>query len=229
MSLRKRVHLPPDWPAPATSTARPTDHAHWSSAWAELGATQPPPDAYEQLLARYAEPHRAYHTRQHLDECLHFLALGRSLFAHPDEVALALWFHDAVYEPARTDNEARSADWLVSLAAEANVSSVVRQRLHALVMSTCHRVEANDPDARALLDIDLAILGAPATRFDEYEQQIRREYRHVPAAEYCIKRAHVLERFLARPAIYATASFRERFEQAARENIRRSIAALRSR
>ncbi|HEU0203576.1 MAG TPA: N-methyl-D-aspartate receptor NMDAR2C subunit [Burkholderiaceae bacterium] len=146
--------------------------------------------------------------------------------AHPDEVALALWFHDAIYEPTRANNEAQSAEWLARLAAAASVPSATIERLQALVMSTCHTSEPRDPDARVLVDIDLAILGAPRQRFDAYERQIRREYRWVPAPIYRRKRARALERFVARPAIYATGPFRAHFEQRARENIGRSIALL---
>jgi predicted metal-dependent HD superfamily phosphohydrolase len=110
--------------------------------------------------------------------------------------------------------------------AAADRPTAVAQRLHALMMATCHRTASSDADARVLVDIDLAILGAPSARFDEYERQIRREYRWVPAPLYRSKRAKVLEGFLARPGLYTTAPFRERFEEAAQANLMRSLRRL---
>jgi predicted metal-dependent HD superfamily phosphohydrolase len=100
--------------------------------------------------------------------------------------------------------------------------------LHALVMATCHAALPQGADAEVLVDIDLAILGAAAERFDEYEQQIRREYAWVEPALYRQVRSRVLADFLSRPRLYSTARLRQRFEQAARANLRRSIERLES-
>ena len=84
--------------------------ASWSDAWRALGASAD--DALlAELLARYAEGQRAYHTLQHLGECLVHLARERDGAERPAEVALALRYHDAIYDVHRHDNEARSADW----------------------------------------------------------------------------------------------------------------------
>ena len=96
------------------------------------GGNAPPVEAYDGLLRRYDERHRAYHTRQHLNECLAFLDGVRSLCEEPDEVAAALWFHDAIYAPRRTDNEARSAELLVKVSSAAGVFHARVARLHAL-------------------------------------------------------------------------------------------------
>jgi predicted metal-dependent HD superfamily phosphohydrolase len=144
-------------------------------------------------------------------------ALG--LARHPGEVELALWFHDAVYDPKGQDNEARSADWATEALAQTGASGEVQQRVRALIMATCHDAEPDGDDARLLVDIDLAILGAEPPRFAEYDQQVRAEYRWVPGWLYRRKRKEVLAGFLARPAIYGTERFRERLEARARENL----------
>lgn len=204
-----------------------TDFAGWRRAWAGLGVTPPPRNVFDDLLAGYGQAHRAYHTRQHLEDCLALLDEVRELCERPDEVAIALWFHDAIYKPRRSDNEAASADWLACIARDAGVPESSIARMHALVMATRHTATADAHDAKMLVDIDLSILGASITRFDLYEAQVRREYRWAPGPIYRARRADILEGFLARSVIYATPYFRERFEQTARQNMLRSIASLR--
>jgi predicted metal-dependent HD superfamily phosphohydrolase len=164
----------------------------------------------EQLLARYREPHRHYHTLQHLEECFEKLDELRDLAPHPGDVELALWFHDAIYDTRRDDNEARSADW---------ARAAVGERVAELVMATRHDAQPTDMDARVLVDVDLSILGAPDARFAQYERQVREEYRWVPALIYRRKRRQILDGFLARPTIYNTGRFIERYEAQARRNL----------
>lgn len=195
----------------------------WQRTWSELGA-QPPAGLFDELMARYGEPHRHYHTARHLDEC--FGQMSRELAERPAEVELALWFHDAIYQPKRQDNEARSADWARASALAAGVAAGCADRLHALVMATRHEAVPQGRDQQVLVDIDLSILGASAARFEEYERQVREEYAWVPGFVFRSKRKSILRQFLARPTIYSTAPFRERLEAPARANLARSIAQL---
>lgn len=193
----------------------------WQRAWAALGLSSPE-GLMQQLIDAWAEPQRHYHSLQHLRECLALLEPALDLVKRPGEVELALWFHDAVYDPQAKGNEARSADWAVEALAQAGAGREVQERVHALIMATCHDAEPVDADARLLVDIDLAILGADPARFAEYDAQVREEYRWVPDLIYRAKRREVLAGFLARPALYGTERFRERFEAQARENLQRS-------
>ena len=223
MTGRLALQMEPHWPDADGSTL---SWARWCELWERLGGKVPAAAIHAELLQRYSESHRAYHTQRHLDECLCLLDQSGTLCDEPDEVAIALWFHDAFYLPRRNDNERRSADWLLRVANDAGVTCARQTRLHALVMATCHVAAPSDRDAQALVDIDLAILGAPAERFDAYEQQVRREYRWVPNLLFRRKRAAALQNFLDRPQIYASTGF-HRFEDAARGNILRSLSALR--
>ena len=198
--------------------------ASWHAAWRELALPQPPAAVLAALCARWAEPHRRYHTLQHLRECLGHFERERSQAEHPGEVALALWFHDAVYDTARHDNEAESAAWAVDVLRGAGADDACVARVHALVMATRHDAPARTPDERLLVDIDLAILGADAPRFAEYERQIREEYGFVPEDVFRAKRREVLQAFDARRPIYATASMRARLEETAHANLARSLA-----
>src|SRR5688572_13351744 len=198
----------------------------WIGTWNVLGAAAPA-GVYEEVMARYAEPHRHYHTARHLEECFAELAGVRAEAERPGEVELALWFHDAIYETRRHDNEQRSAEWARSVTAAAGLDSSVGERVAALIMATRHDAVPLDADARVLVDVDLSILGAPPLRFDEYEHSIRDEYRWVPASVFRRKRRAILERFLARPQLFNTSRMRERYEQPARRNLERSLAGLR--
>jgi predicted metal-dependent HD superfamily phosphohydrolase len=201
----------------------------WRRLWSELGAQAQdvPMGLFNQLVAAYSEPQRHYHTLQHLRECLAHFEAAASLAKRPAEVELALWFHDAVYDPQRQDNEERSADWARRSVLAAGCGEALAQQVHALVLATAsHEAPHDDPDAQLLLDIDLAILGSSPAHFAEYERQIRAEYAHVPEPAFREGRARVLSGFLARPRIYATAAFHDALEQRARANIMSAIAAL---
>jgi predicted metal-dependent HD superfamily phosphohydrolase len=203
------------------------DHSNWKATWAGLGVDAPGDGLYAELLARHSAPERHYHTLQHLDECFARLAESHQLAEHPHEVALALWFHDAIYDVRGHDNEERSAAWAEDVAVRAGLSADVAGRIRALIIATKHDALPDSDDSRLLVDIDLAILGAPVERFDEYERQVRQEYSWVADAIFRPKRREILQAFLDRPHIFSTSHFRSRYEAQARANLERSITALR--
>lgn len=198
----------------------------WMRCFEDLGGSQPPPCIWDELTARYSEPHRAYHTMQHLGECFAWFEKTRQLALHPGEVAFALFFHDAIYDTHASDNEARSATLAGDVMMEYVRGDSDTERVKALIMATKHDAVPRNDDARLLVDIDLAILGAEPDRFDEYERQVRREYEWVAETAFRAGRLKILEQFLARPRIYGTEFFFGRLESMARENLSRSIEAL---
>ena len=200
--------------------------AQWQGMWKELGAANPDPRLHDELIARYSEPHRRYHTLQHLGECFEKLEEVRALAEHPAEIELALWFHDAIYDVKRRDNEKKSADWARASASAAGAAAEACTRIHALVMTTRHKAVPSGCDAEILVDVDLAILGAAPQRFEEYERQVRQEYAWVPDFLYRRERKAILKDFLARPRIFSTSRFRDHYEQQARSNLARSRERL---
>ncbi len=194
----------------------------WTRTWSGLGL-QPDANLFEALMAAYAEPQRRYHSLQHLEECLGHFEQVRELAEHPEEVEIALWFHDAVYDIRGATNERQSADWAVRALMTGNASRSTQNRVEQLIMATRHDAAPGDSDERLLVDIDLSILGAAPKRFAEYDGQIRAEYSWVPEAIYVMKRKAVLSSFLARTSIYSTAYFRERYETQARINLSAAI------
>lgn len=205
------------------TTPPPNLRPSWLRAWRGIGARDDGEEVYHALMARYAEPHRKYHTLQHLHECLSQFELAQGLASRGAEVETALWFHDAVYDLKRSDNEAQSAAWARDAALQAGVAAEVAARLHALVMATRHSALPVGGDEQLLVDIDLAILGAGPARFAEYEQQIREEYGHVPGWLFRRKRRAILHSFLERPRIFSTPRFHAALEDTARANLRLAI------
>lgn len=168
----------------------------------------------EAVRLRYAEPHRRYHTVRHLRAVLAALHrwLGPTL---PEPLYEAALWHDAVYDPRASDNEAQSA------------VLTDNPRAKLLILSTQrHEPVDSEPDALALLDADLWILGAPPRTYDRYAQLIREEYAFVAEDDFRRGRAAVVERFLARPRLY----FRDAPEREAqaRANLSRELSHQRA-
>jgi predicted metal-dependent HD superfamily phosphohydrolase len=189
----------------------------WSALCARLGCAAAI-EKFDQLTAAYAEPARAYHTAQHIGECLLLLDSVASQLQSPDDVELAIWLHDVVYDPQATDNEARSAalavDWFK------NLPQSRKARLHQRILATQHHLPSpDDSDGQALLDIDLAILAAPPARFAEYANQVRIEYGFVPESIYQTKRAEFMRAMAQRPQLYFHPALASRLEPLARRNI----------
>lgn len=198
----------------------------WYRCWNGLDAQGDGVSIMRSLLGAYAEPQRHYHTQQHLSECLALFELHGRLAEHPAEVEIALWFHDAVYDVKVSDNEARSAAWARQALMQSGVCEERVERVEALIMATRHAVAPQGQDQQLLIDIDLSILGAPRSRFDEYEAQVRREYSWVPGMIYRRKRRDVLRGIAQRQHIYSTQALRDSLERSARENLAHSLNAL---
>jgi predicted metal-dependent HD superfamily phosphohydrolase len=197
----------------------------WQRLWQAAGASGDSATWYQRLTQAYAEPQRHYHNQQHIAECLAEFDAARHLAQQPVAVEMALWFHDAVYDPKAGDNEERSAA-LAKVCLEAAGLSDFAGTTAELVMATkLHGADAG-PDAALVVDVDLSILGQSEVRFAEYETQIRKEYGWVPKLIFNPKRAEILQRFLDRERIYTNEHFATRYEQNARRNLEESIRKL---
>jgi predicted metal-dependent HD superfamily phosphohydrolase len=188
-------------------------------------AAYPP---FDDLVARYGEPHRHYHTLEHMAEVLKVAAKLADLGGDADAIALAVWYHDAVYDPRAKDNEERSAQLAVAALAPLGVPKDLLEKVADLIRATAHTAATPaDVETAILLDADLAILGAEEGRYRRYTDAIRQEYAWVADADYRAGRARVLEAFLARDRIYRTERMFAAGEEAARANLRGEIERLR--
>lgn len=182
---------------------------------------------HDRLLTAYAEKHRAYHNQEHLAECLSEFDNLRGFARQPDLVELALWFHDAVYDPRASDNEEKSAALAREFLRHFGRDTGEIMEVERLILVTKLHQPGKDPDAQIVIDADLAILGQPVERYFCYETAIAFEYAWVPAQTFREKRTEVLKRFLERPFLYYTTYSLQKYETQARENLNEAIARLR--
>lgn len=173
------------------------------------------------LRARYAEPQRAYHTLDHIAQVLDtvddLVGAGEPV-ADLGAVRVAAWFHDAVYVPGAPGNERASGELAVRVLRPLGVDAGRLAAVAALIGDTADHV-ARSPDARVLVDADLAILAADPHVYDAYAAAVRAEYAAVDDAAWRTGRAAFLGAFLARPALFVTPTLRRRAEAAARRNL----------
>ncbi len=197
----------------------------WQWLWQAAGAAGDSAIWYEQLTQAYAEPHRHYHNQQHIAECLAEFDGARHLAHEPNEVEMALWFHDAVYDPKAGDNEEQSALLAKRCLESAGLSRLASTVAELVMVTRLHDAGAG-PDAALMVDVDLSILGQSETRFSEYEAQIRKEYGWVPKPIFNSKRKQILLRFLERQHIYTMEFFTAKYEEKARRNLEQSVRKL---
>jgi predicted metal-dependent HD superfamily phosphohydrolase len=164
-----------------------------------------------------------YHDLLHLEEVLDRLDLLAAAGAPFDRtvVALAAWFHDAVYDGA-ADDEERSARWAERALPPAPAAEVAR----LVRMTVEHRPAGHDSDGAALSDADLGILAAPRGRYDAYVAGVRADFAHVGDDDFRAGRAAVLRDLVARTHLFSTPHARELWEEAARANLRRELSEL---
>ena len=175
------------------------------------------------LKQAYAESQRAYHTLQHINECLFHFEQVQDLLEDARAVELALWFHDAVYNPKASDNEACSATLFQDLLKD-DLSTALLAKISQWIIATKQHFPSSDQDLNLLLDIDLAILGATSKRFIEYQQQIQCEYDWVDSEIYQHKRKQVLTHFFLQQPLYQTTFFQDHFELQAKQNLTLALA-----
>ena len=150
-------------------------------------------DTRRELLAAYGEPHRAYHSARHVEDCLAGLDRNRDLADDPDAVEMAIWFHDAIYRPYSSSNEADSAAWASEFLVSAGAGPDLVADVSRLILATRHDVAPGSRDASLLVDVDLAVLGSEPAAYARFERDVRTEYRLVPGPIFRRKRASLLE------------------------------------
>ena len=198
-------------------------------AWALLAGDSPTSRTeWAALVQAWSEPQRRYHDLAHLAAVLGLVdQLGTA--DDPDAVRLAAWYHDAVYDPTRTDNEQISAEraraGLRGLVSDERAEEVVR----LVLLTAGHDPAPDDTNGAVLCDADLAVLASPPEAYAAYASAIRAEYGHLSDAEFTAGRIAVLEHLAALPALYRTPAAAEQWTDAARANLAAELQLLRRR
>ncbi|MFJ3900117.1 hypothetical protein [Streptomyces sp. NPDC090025] len=198
---------------------------------ARSGREGPDPLPYgRNLLARWAEPQRRYHTVDHLRAVLDRID---ELTDQGDEggelelVRLAAWFHDAVYRPDRSENEERSAHLAELALTEAGLTPHEVAEVARLVRLTItHDPAPGDLNGETLCDADLAVLAGSPDTYRGYTRAVREEYAFVPDDAFRTGRTAVLTHLLALPRLFRTPYGAAAWEERARENLERELTEL---
>lgn len=204
--------------------------ARWCSLFDRLGvgagAAAP---TFAELVRAYSGSDRHYHTLDHIAALLDLLDQYSEGLADRSAVELAIFFHDAVYVPTRSDNEAESATLARERLTALGLPAGLIVRVANLILATRHeieRVEQQDADLELLLDLDLSVLAADRSIYAAYARSIRSEYAVYPDEVYRPGRRRVLGQFLARPRIYQTSRLHRLWDAAARANLTWELAEL---
>ena len=186
-------------------------------------------DTFQSLQKLHSEKHRAYHNCEHIEACLSHLNASSHLFEEPNaqkEMELAFWFHDAIYNPLKKDNELKSAELCSKFLSSQSADPKLINSTYELIMATRHSVPLKNEAEKIMVDIDLAVLGSTKSAYQIYRESVRKEYKWAPTFLYKKGRRKILQSFLDRTSIYQTAYFRDQWESNARSNLEREITEL---
>lgn len=179
---------------------------------------------FAEILKRHGERHRHYHGLGHLKALFEVLEPVWPNINEPVRVELAIWFHDIIYKPLRSDNEEKSAELATRRLAKAGVDSGLVERVERLIRMTAnHQAGGSDQDDALFLDADFSILGAPPETYERYVEAIRKEYRMVPKPVFKAGRGKFLRHALAQDRVFHTDYFEAKYGSQARENMAREL------
>lgn len=192
---------------------------HWPALLADV------PELRERLLTAYDAPHRGYHDRRHLAEVLtHIEEIGAAEQRPSDDaVVLAAWFHDAVYEGARDDEERSALLARDELTAAGAPGALVDEVVRLVLLTASHHPQEDDTAGQVLCDADLAILAAGPERYRDYLAGVRHEYAALTEKEFRTGRAAVLRDLLEGPTLFHTDYGIQHWQDAAVHNIEQEL------
>lgn len=177
-------------------------------------------ETWLKISEAYCQPSRYYHNLVHLDHLLRELLDVKAEIKDWPVMIFSIAYHDYVYDVQQQDNEEQSAEIAVADLAALGVSGEQVNKCRKQIVATKTHEATGDADTQFLLDADLWILGAERETYKRYAEHIREEYKLYPAEVYHAGRQKVLEFFLKQQTIYKSVHFREKYESAARENLR---------
>lgn len=203
-------------------------HGRWQMTAKRLSLNEGKSELlFAEIIKRHSERHRVYHSVGHLTALFRVLEPVWDEIEDPARIELAIWFHDIIYKPLRSDNEHKSADLAVKRLTECGVAPELIARVDQLIRATAqHQDGGSDHDDALFLDADFSILGASTDVYDRYVTAIRREYRLVPKHLFRAGRVKFLRHALGQNRIFHTDYFEGAYGARARENMARELANI---
>ncbi|KGO82597.1 hypothetical protein Q763_05750 [Flavobacterium beibuense F44-8] len=181
---------------------------------------------WQEIKEYYSHKSRKYHNLTHLENLYKELSFCKELIEDWDTVLFALFYHDIIYKSTRNDNEEQSAELALQRLKEINYPEDKAERCRQMILATKSHLPVSDNDINLFTDADLSILGYDWSRYAKYYKQVREEYSYYPDILYKPGRKKVLKHFLSMSFIYKTEFFRAKYEENAKENIRKELTKL---
>lgn len=197
----------------ATASKVTSDASLVQSLWAEIEK-------------QYSHRSRRYHTLAHLEKMTAELTMVKEQIEDFEAIIFSIVYHDIVYKATKKDNEEKSAEWARKRLISLSYASQAVDRVGGHILATKSHHNSEDNDTNLFTDADLSVLGAPWEAYQQYYQQIRKEYAIYPDLLYKPGRRKVLQHFLDLPAIFKTEVFSTQYEGQARENLARELETL---
>ncbi|BCE01195.1 dephospho-CoA kinase [Marinicellulosiphila megalodicopiae] len=169
------------------------------------------------LMNHYSESHRTYHNIGHLVELFEYFEQYKYKLNDPTSVAMALFFHDVIYDVSSSSNEKNSTIYARKALKKLNVDVKIIDRVEALInMTASHDVTDNDEDSKLFLDMDMAILGVSNTQYIKYCKAVECEYlSHYSIEQFKKGRKDFLSVFKEKDRVFLT----DEFENTLGENV----------
>lgn len=204
----------------------------WNTVWYESGAQGNPDLPFAELMTHYSEPGRHHHAPSHIKDCISSFNTVKYLSKNPIDVALSIFSHDIFNTPGAPDNEERSSEWIMQVMSEAQLPQTMVEKTGRLVMVTkTHQPDSGDIDEQIMADVDLLILGRHPIIYDQYKNNIRKEYSTVPFYRFRPGRIEVLKKLeerLDNGELFHLPYFRHKAEETAKYNLQREIQELKT-
>lgn len=178
---------------------------------------------WDEIEQAYTSKGRHYHTLDHLAYMLQLATRYRPSSEKFELLLFAIFYHDIVYSPSRSNNEEKSAVLAEKRLNQLGLPKSDIAYVSEMILATKAHQEHADAMINFLLDLDLAILGTDKQTYEAYSQAVRKEYSIYPDLLYKPGRRKVLQHFLAQPYIYKTSLFQQKFEEQARYNLQQEL------
>lgn len=191
-----------------------------------VGSSDTATELWREIEGKYSTEFRYYHNLNHLESLLRELQQCEKLIEDWDTILFSLFYHDIIYNTLEQNNEEQSADFAKKRLQSFNYPESKIEKCYNQIIATKLHKESLDIDTNLFIDSDLSILGKHWEIYTEYYKQIRKEYSTYQDNIYNSGRIKTLEHFINMKRIFKTDFFFSKYEEQAKNNIRRELALL---